>query len=78
MPCHGGYFPFSKQVAFHLLALIVPGSVITSISIAHSIYSNMDETLVVIVCSVYSGKVISTRRKVLEVDVVALDPCVFN
>ena len=58
------------------MAVVITDAVITSISIAYNLYNIMDKTLVVIVCSVYFGKVINTSRVVLEADVIALDPFV--
>ena len=51
---------------FRLLALAVPDSVKTDITIAYPGRNIMECTLVVIVFSVNAGKVINTRREVVE------------
>ena len=56
----------SKQVAFRLLALAVPDSVKTEIPIAYPERNIMECTLVAIVFSDNAGKVINTRREVVE------------
>ena len=53
-------------MAFRLLALAVPDSVKTKITIAYPERDIMECTLVVIVFSVNAGKVINTRREVME------------
>ena len=53
-------------MAFRLLALAVPDSVKTEITIAYPERNIMESTLVVIVFSVNAGKVINTRREVVE------------
>ena len=53
-------------MAFRLLALAVPDSVKVEITIAYPERNIMECTLVVIVLSVNAGKVINTRRKVVE------------
>ena len=53
-------------MAFRLLALAVPDSVKTEITIAYAERNIMESTLVVIVFSVNAGKVINTRREVVE------------
>ena len=53
-------------MAFRLLALAVPDSVKTKITIAYPERDIMECTLVVIVFSVNAGKVINTRREVVE------------
>ena len=53
-------------MAFRLLALAVPDSVKTEITIAYPEYNIMECTLVLIVFSVNGGKVINTRREVVE------------
>ena len=64
--CNGENFIVSKRVAFRLLALAVPDSVKTKITIAYPERDIMECTLVVIVFSVNAGKVINTRREVVE------------
>ena len=66
MSCNGGNFILSKRVAFRLLALAVPDSVKTEITIAYPARHIMECTLVVEVFSVKAGKVINTRREVVE------------
>ena len=56
----------SKQVAFRLLALAVPDSVKTEITIASPNHNVMECTLVVIVFSVNARKVINTGHEVVE------------
>ena len=53
-------------MAFTLLALAVPGHVKTKIKIAYPERNIMECTLVLIVFSVNAGKVINTRREVVE------------
>ena len=53
-------------MAFRLLALAVPDSVKTEISIAYPERNIMECTLVVILFSVNAGKVINTRHQVVE------------
>ena len=53
-------------MAFRLLALAVPDPVKTEIKIAYPERNIMECTLVVIVFSVNAGKVIDTRREVVE------------
>ena len=53
-------------MAFRLLAVAVPGPVKTKIKIAYPERDIMECTLVVIVFSVNAGKVINTRREVVE------------
>ena len=53
-------------MAFRLLALAVLDSVKTEITIAYPERNIMECTLVVILFSVNTGKVINTRREVVE------------
>ena len=53
-------------MAFRLLALVVLDSVKTEITIAYPEHNIMECTLVAIVFSVNAGKVINTRREVVE------------
>ena len=53
-------------MAFRLLALAVPDPVKTEIKIAYPERNIMECTMVVIVFSVNNGKVINTRREVVE------------
>ena len=64
--CNGENFIVSKRVAFRLLALAVPDPVKTEIEIAYPESDIMECKLVVIVFSVNAGKVINTRREVVE------------
>ena len=61
-------------MTFRLLALAVPDSVKTEIKIAYPQHNKMVCTLVVMVFSVNAGKVINTRREVVEV----VSSCVFT
>ena len=56
----------SKRVAFRLLILAVPDPVKMEIKIAYPERDIMECTSVVIVFSVNAGKVINTRREVVE------------
>ena len=53
-------------MAFRLLDLAVPDSVKTEITISYPERNIMECTLVVIVFSVNTGKVMNTRREVVE------------
>ena len=64
--CFDGNYIASKRVAFRLLALAVPDPVKMEIKIAYPERDIMECTLVVIVFSVNAGKVINTRREVVE------------
>ena len=50
-----------------LLVLVVRDSVITLSAIAYNVNNNLDEVLLVIVCTVYSGNIITRSRLVLKV-----------
>ena len=50
-----------------LLVLVVRDSVITLGAIAYNVNNNLDEALLVIVCTVYSGNIITRSRLVLTV-----------
>ena len=63
---NGENFIVSKRVAFRLLALAVPDPVKMEIKIAYPERDIMECTLVVIVFSVNAGRVINTRREVVE------------
>ena len=65
-------FIVSKRVAFRLLALAVPVPVKTEITIAYLERNIMECALVVIVFSVNAGKVINTRREVVEAVLIML------
>ena len=64
--CNGENFIISKRVAFRLLALAVPDPVKMEIKISYPERDIMECTLVVIVSIVNAGKVINTRREVVE------------
>ena len=64
--CNGENVIVSKRVAFRLLALAVPDPVKMEIKIGYPERDIMECTLVVIVFSVNAGKVINTRREVVE------------
>ena len=64
--CNGENFIVSKRVAFRLLALAVPDPVKTEIKIAYPERNIVECTLLAIVFSVNAGKVINTRREVVE------------
>ena len=59
-------FIVSKRVAFRLFALAVPDQEKTEIKIAYPERNIVECTMVVIVFSVNAGKVINTRREVVE------------
>ena len=54
---------------FQLLVLVVRDSVITLSVIAYNGNNDLDEVLLAIVFTVYSGNIITRSRLVLEVDV---------
>ena len=54
---------------FQLLVLVVRDSVITLSAIAYNVNNDLDEVLLAIVFTVYSGNIITRSRLVLEVDV---------
>ena len=60
---------FAKLVLFQLLVLAVRDSVVTQSAIAYNVNKNLDEVLLVIVCSVYYGNIITRSRLVLKVAV---------
>ena len=62
--CHGGYFTLSNYVWLKLLNLVFTDAVITSSKIAYRGQTTMEETLVVIVCSVYFGNFINRSHLV--------------
>ena len=72
MSCNGENFIVSIRVAFRLLALAVPDPMKMEIKIAYPERDIMECTLVVIVFSVNAGKVINTRREVVEPEAVSL------
>ena len=57
---------FLKRVAFKILARVVSDSLLALIKIAYPEWNKMEKVLEVTVCSVNIGKVINTRREVLE------------
>ena len=52
-----------------LLVLVVRDSVITLSAIAYNVNNNFEEALLAIVCTVYSGNIITRSRLVLKVAV---------
>ena len=50
-----------------LLVLVVRDSVITLSAIAYNVNNNLDEVLLAIVCTVYSGNIITRSRLFLKV-----------
>ena len=52
-----------------LLVLVVRDSVITLSAIAYNVNNNLDEVLLAIVCTVYSGNIITRSRLFLKVAV---------
>ena len=54
---------------FRLLVLVVRDSVITLSAIAYNVNNNLDEVLLAIVCTVYHGNIINSRRLVPKVGV---------
>ena len=52
---------------FRLLVLVVRDSVITLSAIAYIVNNDLDEVLLAIVYTLYSGNIITTSRLVLEV-----------
>ena len=54
---------------FRLLVLVVRDLVITLSAIAYNVDNNLDEVLLAIVCTVYSGNVITRSRLVVKVAV---------
>ena len=54
---------------FRLVVLVVRDSVITLSAIAYNVNNDLDEVLLAIVCTLYSGNIITTSRLVLEVAV---------
>ena len=50
-----------------LLILVVRNSVITLSGIAYNVNNNLDEVLLAIVCTVYSGNIITRSRLFLKV-----------
>ena len=64
---NGGFSTFAKLMLLRLLVLVVRDSVITLSAIAYNVSNNLDEVLLVMVCAVYSGNIISRSRLVLKV-----------
>ena len=52
-----------------LLVIVVRNSVITLSAIAYNVSNNLVEVLLVIVCAVYSGNIITRSRLVLKVPI---------
>ena len=66
---NGGVYTFWKRVLFLLLVLVVRDSVRTLSAIAYNVNNDLDEVLLAIVFTVYSGNIITRSRLVLQVDV---------
>ena len=66
---NGGFYTFAELVLFRLLVLAVRDSVITLSAIAYNVNNNQDEVLLSIVCTVYSGNIITRSRLVVKVAV---------
>jgi len=64
---NGGFYTHLKLVLFRLLVLIVRDSVITLSAIAYNVNNNLDEVLLAIVCTVYSGNIFNRSRFFLKV-----------
>ena len=69
MASNGGFYTFAKLVLFQLLVLVVRDLVIALSAIAYNVNNNLDEVLLAIVCTVYSGNIITRSRLVLKVAV---------
>lgn len=69
MSSNGGFYTFAKLVLFQLLVLVVRDLVIALSAIAYNVNNNLDEVLLAIVCTVYSGNIITRSRLVLKVAV---------
>ena len=61
------FYTFAKLMLLRLLVLVARDSVITLGAIAYNVNNNLDEVLLVIVCAVYSGNIITRSRLVLKV-----------
>ena len=66
---NGGFYTFAKLMLLRLLVLVVRDSVITLSAIAYNVNNNLDEVLLAIVCTVYSGNIITRSRLFLKVAV---------
>ena len=64
---NGGFYTFAKLMLLRLLVIVVRDSVITLIAIAYNVDNNLDEVLLAIVYTVYSGNIITRCRLVLKV-----------
>ena len=58
-----------KLMLLRLLVLVVRDSVITLSAIAYNVNNSLDEVLLAIVCTVYSGNIINRSRLFLKVAV---------
>ena len=58
----GEFYTFAKLVLFRLLVLVVRDLLITISAIAYNVNNNLDEVLLAIVCTVYSGNIINRSR----------------
>ena len=67
---NGGFSTFAKLMLLRLLVLIVVrDSVITLSATAYNVNNNLDEVLLAIVCTVYSGNIIIRSRLFMKVAV---------
>ena len=64
---NGGFYTFAKLMLLRLLVIVVRDSVITLSAIAYNVNNNLDEVLLVVVYTVYSGNIITRSRLVLKV-----------
>ena len=64
-----GFHTFAKLMLLRLLVIVVRDSVITLSAIAYNVNNNLDEVLLAIVYTVYSGNIITRSRLVLKVAV---------
>ena len=64
-----GFCTFAKLVLLRLLVLVVRDLVITLSAIAYNVDNNLDEVLLAIVCTMYSGNIITRSRLVVKVAV---------
>ena len=69
---NGGFSTFAKLMLLRFLVLVVRDSVITLSAIAYNVNNNLDEVLLVIVCTVYSGNIITRSRLVLSPELLLL------
>ena len=66
---NGGFYTFAKLVLFRLLVLVVRDLVRMLSAIAYNVDNNLDEVLLAIIGTVYSGNIITRSRLVVKVAV---------